>query len=216
MQTIETRAEALPANFKTMAEDINANLDNGSGICMQTITLTGCFMQTIGLTVVYMQTIRFGQALCMQIFTVACCMCAKYATMGGCSVQTVQVLFSSLQGMDASGEPLLQFKFRVQFYVETHLLLRYVYSRLCCFHHLLSSTSMPYLALIAFPTATTTCTLLIVLHCYLHHFSHLFVLTPSPHCPRQQVVCSPHSTRLQVSSLLKRVPTTCCFVLRAL
>ncbi|MPC55787.1 FERM domain-containing protein 6 [Portunus trituberculatus] len=34
------------------------------------------------------------------------------------------------QGMDASDEPLLQFKFRVQFYVETHLLLRDGLSRL--------------------------------------------------------------------------------------
>ncbi|XP_050716067.1 protein expanded-like isoform X2 [Eriocheir sinensis] len=37
---------------------------------------------------------------------------------------------TSLNGMDASGEPLLQFKFRVQFYVETHLLLRDGLSRL--------------------------------------------------------------------------------------
>lgn len=36
------------------------------------------------------------------------------------------------QGMDASDEPLLQFKFRVQFYVETHLLLRYVLLHLTC------------------------------------------------------------------------------------
>lgn len=88
-------------------------------------------------------------------------------------------VFSPLQGMDASGEPLLQFKFRVQFYVETHLLLRYVCPHLCCLHHLLPSASLPCLALIALSTASpivTTCTLLIVLYCRLHH---LF----SPLCP---------------------------------
>lgn len=43
-----------------------------------------------------------------------------------------QCVFSLLQGMDASDEPLLQFKFRVQFYVETHLLLRYVFLPFTC------------------------------------------------------------------------------------
>nr|XP_053638845.1 uncharacterized protein LOC128693281 isoform X3 [Cherax quadricarinatus] len=37
---------------------------------------------------------------------------------------------SPSQGVDASGEPLLQFRLRVQFYVETHLLLRDGLSRL--------------------------------------------------------------------------------------
>ncbi|XP_071534374.1 uncharacterized protein ex isoform X2 [Panulirus ornatus] len=37
---------------------------------------------------------------------------------------------TSPSGVDASGEPLLQFRFRVQFYVETHLLLRDGLSRL--------------------------------------------------------------------------------------
>nr|XP_045610872.1 FERM domain-containing protein 6-like [Procambarus clarkii] len=37
---------------------------------------------------------------------------------------------TSSSGMDASGEPLLQFRLRVQFYVETHLLLRDGLSRL--------------------------------------------------------------------------------------
>ncbi|XP_042223225.1 FERM domain-containing protein 6-like, partial [Homarus americanus] len=41
-----------------------------------------------------------------------------------------QVALVMNQGVDASGEPLLQFKFRVQFYLETHLLLRDGLSRL--------------------------------------------------------------------------------------
>lgn len=150
-----------------------------------------------------MQTIRLLQVVFMQTIRLTVCIYANYRTRTGsmnadrhydrlyvckvsgygrvflCRLWQVHV-FSPLQGMDASGEPLLQFKFRVQFYVETHLLLRYVYPRLCCLPHLLSSASLPRLALIALtaasPIVTTTCTLLIVLYCRLHH---LF----SPLCP---------------------------------
>lgn len=155
----------------------------------------------------------------MQTCIMPGCMCAKYPTMAGCICRLRQRhVFSPPQGMDASGEPLLQFKFRVQFYVETHLLLRYVYPHFCCLHHLLPSASLPRLTLIALSTASpiviTTCTLLIVLFCRFHHlFSPL-----CPHPPALIVLasrsCAPHhSTSPQVSSPLKRVPTTCCFVL---
>ena len=59
------------------------------------------------------------------------CRHAEYRGMAGlCLWSTAGACFLSTQGMDSSDEPLLQFKFRVQFYVETHLLLRYVWPTL--------------------------------------------------------------------------------------
>lgn len=190
------------------------------GVCMQTIRLLHVFfMQTIRLTVCiyanyYTRTGSMNADLRCGVLYV--CKASDYGRLYLCRLWQVCV-FSPLQGMDGSGEPLLQFKFRVQFYVETHLLLRYVYSRLCWFHHFLSSAAMPRLPLITLATASpTTCTLLIVLSCCLHHFSHLFVLTPTALIVLVSRSCARHHSRSpQVSSPLNRVPTTCCFVLMA-
>ena len=65
--------------------------------------------------------------------------------------------------MDASDEPLLQFKFRVQFYVETHLLLRYVFPSLPL--HVITTPvcGITWVALIALITVYT--------HCHHHVYS---------------------------------------------